>query len=355
MNLDTDDIFQALRSLWRGGGATGRAIREQSVLMELTYVVDRAGNQLKLAQPSASVIAEECKRCIEQAISKLPTSRTQYDPDFALAARILLGLDAGLADTTFQARREILKKRLSMSETQLAHKRGGRFTFEEERLFDVAEHMWRNEFEHVTGKPDFKCGEYHAHLTVTSAEPRLMVIKRVLFLEATRDNAQRFEYTEIPHRVAILSMVEIEDSPDLVSYAQSNMGGRYYPTGPPINIFTSLRPRGRNEYFDMRFTSHYELDIANAREITLGLDTRDLDLSDMDDSPPARFSLCITLPFDVSSAEIEVKDYAGNPPEEDIQTIVIDNDGDYFFESNMIKPNTFYLLRVILTKSHIAV
>ncbi|MGD0453444.1 MAG: hypothetical protein ABSB69_07585 [Solirubrobacteraceae bacterium] len=202
MHVDPDPIFQALRTLWKGDGASGFGIREQPTLMELRHVIARAERDGE-ANPRESAVAEACKRCILEAANALP-SPPPPDRDLACAARIILGLEDGAEHLTFQGRRRMLETRLGITVNQAAHKRGRALTYEEKQLFRIAETLAEAErdcLENPQGSAQhFACTDYNATLTLTADQPVdwrkafTLVLDQHFELEALRNGATDFLY-----------------------------------------------------------------------------------------------------------------------------------------------------------------
>jgi hypothetical protein len=217
--MDAEQIFGALYALWKGDGATGYAILQQPVLMRLEFVIQEATKQTGLADPPDSTVAEACRSCIKEATDKLPTPEkgdALHGRDMAQAARIVFGLDSQAAGLSFRGRRELLMKRLGMSENQVAHKRGTRFTFEEKAIYGVAVVLAEREAGEPHGQDEplnhtvddialtelpshFEIIDYRAQLTVDEAQigprsetARTFRVFRSLLLRATRDRARHY-------------------------------------------------------------------------------------------------------------------------------------------------------------------
>jgi len=238
MHVDPDPIFQALRTLWKGDGASSYSIRQQPALMELRHVIGRAEGEGD-ANPRESAVAEACKRCILEAANALP-SPPPPDRDLARVARILLGLEDGAEHLTFKGRRQLLETRLGISEDQAAHKRAGQpFTLEEVQLTRVAVHIAENEQHYLENPPGasqhFACIDYAATLTL-KADPDAntptaftLILDQHFELTALRDRATDFLYLT-PQLIQPRRLIEAEASLSLLDDSSPFDGPReLYP------------------------------------------------------------------------------------------------------------------------------
>jgi len=261
MAIDSEQaIFEALRHLWKGRGATVRDIQREPVLMGLAYVIARAAERTGQAEPPSAAVAEACRHCMTEATEKLPGGDASplNRENHAVAARLLLGLQVGTQGTKMGYRRGLVSRTLSMPEDSIAHMRpDGRYDWA--RLQSVAEIMAHIEANH--GGPAFACSAYMGTLWLRpSARPE---IHRQVLLTALRSDARQFAFQDIASEDISKLGAPFHVWARSNTYPPRQVAHSYGPSseaGPAdaVHLFDISPPLERGQIVGVRFETYYD-------------------------------------------------------------------------------------------------
>lgn len=304
-------IFEALRRLWKGRGATVRDIQREPVLMGLAYVIARAAERTGQTEPTPVDIAAACRRCMRDATEKLPGGDASplNRENHAVAARLLLGLEVGTQGTKMGYRRGLVARTLGMPEKAIEHMRNYE-RYDWERLRSVAEIMAHLEANH--GGPEFACYAYMAILRLSpSARPE---IDRYVLLTALRNEAEQFAFQDIsdediyklgaPFHVGARSCT-YPNRKVAHSYAPSNNCG----SGDAIHLLDISPPLERGQVVGVYFATSYDgLGVPQSAFVRFGPENWGQGVQFL--------SLKLRVPDSITSAIARVKTDGSSPSEE---------------------------------------